>query len=1031
MIQGYLARDVHPKVYLIGLALQATLVNLEYMSANNLFANETSQNKQADSIDDVIDSFIGGLKSTEDGSKLYLSSDEDLNKDAEYEDDDAEYGEAGPLFLSTDDEEYDENGILIEDDFDECYNFRDALRSAGNFRVHNKTRQEVSSRSYWKRKMIRSSNRDLDPEVRHTLSQANEAFVRRDLQVSFSLYLDVIKKDPRNFSAYKTLGEICKLQGRLNECCNYWLLAANIHPWHTAFWASVAELSAELGHIDQAIYCYTRAITADVSKSARYILQRAVLYRDKKQYGRALEGFQRVHQIFPRDTAIVKNLASVYVEQKRLNDAINLYMRMLDYNINPGSLKHEQEYPEFGWAELNILLELYFLQHTWRVAVKVTKIAARWMQDRVGEAWWDDNDDDAEFDVMRRSDIVAALSDETLKKSATEKAFDLPIDIRFKLGILRLNMNLAQEAIHHFNFLLSEGEGIADLHFEAGRALEEAGHYEVALAFLTRASSSDEFRDKSELISLLGRCLLEVGDYAQAKQAFETLLHNQPSNLDHRIALAEALYHLGDLDGARNLLIQAAAKREKIRMEKEALTDHDINDLGADQDESVPEFDSSANSALIRNQTLIRSARSTKLTDSEKMEVETNAKHKVLEKYRRMNRLQESVDNGELVAIKAWIQLASQLIEMFMSVRSFFPRDRNRVFQGFVLHRRKKEMGIDEKLARLYNLYEGIVNDEYYTRQLLTSKTEYRGLSYTTWFDMFLQYILLLSKFDKNDSYALEIIEVAMSVNVFIQDKLKESLLWFARLIVGREMGDFSITVTNAIRHFLITNQFSPTVYRLFMCCFSSGVKAWEVSTNYNHQKYFLRQLKSYHSLLYGKKISGMAQIVADVKGVTFERESPDILYLYSNLLGGSRSYVSSLVYLNQVYREYNHDPIVCLVLGLAHVHRSMQRLSSNRHIQLLQGISYFIEYLELREKNATIYELQEVQYNFGRLFHMIGLSSLAIRHYKKVLSYHESLEKDDPYDLLFETAYNMTLIYNLGGNGMLASELTKKYLVV
>lgn len=1015
--------------------------------STNLFDDPSAQEASKDDVrdlDDAIDSFIGDLKAKGDSSKMFISSDEEEEFDDDdangaynpqvFDDDDDEDAdfESGPLFLSSSDEDYDENGIPIEDDYDESYNFRDALRGAGNFRIRNKTQQEASSRSYWKRKMIRSTNRDLDPEVRHTLSQANEAFVRRDLQAALALYMDVIKKDPQNFSAYKTLGEICKLQGRLNECCNYWLLAANIHPWHTSFWGNVAELSVELGHIDQAIYCYTRAISPDTAKCAKYLVQRALLYREKKMLGRALDGFQRVHQLYPRDSAIVKNLASIYVEQKRLNDAINLYMRMLDYNIDPSNSNHEQEYPKFGWAELNILLELYIQQHTWRVALKVVKIAARWMHGRNSETWWDD-EEDAEFDPERRPVAIAALSNHALRDEAAMKPFDLPIDIRFKMGILRLSMNQSKEAMHHFDFLLEEGEGVADLFYEAGRALEESGHYEEALAFLTRASLSDELNDNSELINLLGKCLLEVGDYSQAKQAFETLLHDEPDNMDHKLALAEALHHLGELDGARDLLVSVAAERVRIRKEL-GVAEIDLEQQGLlPDDENIPgNLQSSDKSALIRNLRLIRSARTAKLTDSEKMEVETNAKHKVLEKYRRMCRLQESVDQGERVAIKAWMQLASQLIEMFMGVRNFFPKDRNRLFQGIALYKRKKEMGIDEKLARVYNLYEGIVNDENYTRQLLTSRTEYRGLSYDTWFDIFLQHTLLLSKYENDSMQAMEIIEVALSVSVFIQDKKKDGLLWLAKLAVGIRAGELETTVSFAIRHFLISNQFSPTAYRLFMCCFPSGLKEWEAFSNYNHQKYALRQLKAFHSLKYGRKISGMAQVVVNLDNFTVDRESPHLLYLYSNMLGGSRSYNPSVVYLNRAYREYNRDPLLCLALGLAHIHRSMQRLTSNRHMQLLQGISYFIEYQEHRSEGATAYELQEIRYNFGRLFHMLGLSSLAINHYEKVLEIHEQeLKHDQDYDLVFETAYNLVQIYSLAGNGKLAREITEKYLTI
>ena len=174
-----------------------------------------------------------------------------------------------------------------------------------------------------------------------------------------------------------------------------------------------------------------------------------------------------------------------------------------------------------------------------------------------------------------------------------------------------------------------------------------------------------------------------------------------------------------------------------------------------------------------------------------------------------------------------------------------------------------------------------------------------------------------------------------------------------------------------------------------------------------------------------------MATITADLKNVKLSREHPELLYVYANLLGGSRSYVSSIVYLNRAYKEYKQDPMICIVLGLAHVHRSMQRLSNNRHIQLLQGISYILEYKSHREKDASPFELQEIEYNFGRLFHMIGLTSAAIHHYEKVLKYHDKLKKYSEYDLLVEAAYNLSLIYNINGNSMLAREITEKYLVI
>ena len=176
--------------------------------------------------------------------------------------------------------------------------------------------------------------------------------------------------------------------------------------------------------------------------------------------------------------------------------------------------------------------------------------------------------------------------------------------------------------------------------------------------------------------------------------------------------------------------------------------------------------------SLIPNEFKVHGKR--KLTEQEKEEIENNAKRKVLEKFGRMERLQESIDSGDRIAIGAWLQLASQLIEIFTNVKSFFPRDKNRTFNGIVRYRRRKDMGLDEKLARAYNLLEGIVQDEHYTRHTLTNKTEYRGLSYDQWFDIFAQYAVLISRYENNIDYADEIVDIALAVNVLFRISVRK-----------------------------------------------------------------------------------------------------------------------------------------------------------------------------------------------------------------------------------------------------------------
>ncbi|KAI5953630.1 TFC4 [Candida jiufengensis] len=974
-------------------------------TSHRIIADQTKEeNNNNDEDDDKLDKAINELElenfaMDEDGMDI------DTNKDENY------------IFTNSDDD-LDDDFLQFsdaeEDDYDEDYDFKDALKSASNFKVRNRREKlSTANKGYYRKKMTRESNRDLDPVVRQNLSEANEAFVRGDLQVALQLYKEVIKGDARNFSAYKALGEIYKNMGRLNECCSSWLLAANLHPWDTEFWGQVAELSAELDHIDQAIYCYSRAITPDINKSANYILERALLYKDKKSYGKSLDGFQKLRQIWPKNSTIVKYLAGVYVDQKRLNDAINLYMRILDSNILPDP-SSDEVYPDFGWPELNILLELHMQHRSFKMGIKVLKLAARWIQGRMTENndLWDEDKDD-EFDADKRFNNKLKLNPDDRELFNT-KPYELPIDIRFKLGLLRLGLDQKDEALQHFNYLLiGDQDEIADLFYEAGRNLAESGYFEEATTYLEKASASPDMVE-TDLVGYLGKCYFEIGDYEGAEHAYSQLLNYDPKNVDYKLALAETLYHLGDDIQAKCLINEIKRSKEKIGRE-----------------EDIDEKEDFRKMSIIKNKVRKTSKRA-KLSEHEKQEIEANATAKVLEKYRRMEKLQEAVNEGDRVAISAWIQLASQLIEMFISVKSFFPKDKSKRFKGIIRYRSNTQMNLDDKLARAYNLLEGINEEQPYTKQTLVSKTDYRGINYNQWFDIFAQFALVQSIYENNPAYATDIIDIALATNLFAHDKAKEAVLRLLTLSFVYPQPRSSDVAFHQVRVFLLNNQFSPFMCQFFLA-FCSLITEFGVSAHYNHQKFFLRQLKSYDSCYKNEVITGRSNITADLTNVKLGPAHLDLVYIYSVLLSMNKSYTSVAFYIYRAYESFSKDPMVCLILALAHVHRSMQRLSSNRNAQLLQGISIFLEYRENRLKtNSSPYEKQEVDYNFGRLFHMIGLTSLAIEYYKKVLSISENnLDENDDYDLKWEAAYSLQLIYTINGSAELANEIIEKYLVI
>lgn len=945
-----------------------------------------------------IDPELGGLDQHSRAHRPDQHLPSDLDSDAN----------SGIIEFSDDDD--DEDFVLENESDNGEFDLRDHLRMASGFRVKKKP----TSKHYGKKQAMRAAAKEMDPEAADYFTKANQAYVDNKLDESLYYYQQMVKIDPKNSSAYQTMGDICQQRGQMSKCCSYWFMAAELALWNLLLWETVAELSSELGYVDQAIFCYTHIINyknRDGVVDVKSYLERSLLYKQKGQFGRALEGFQRMHQHYPRDASIIKHLASVYVEQRRLTDAINLYMRILDVNmksVGPPVLD-----PVFGWSELNILCELFLTQHSWRMGVNFIKTVARWINKRQDETWWDDQDDDSEFDLRRKSVIQKKRPNDY--HLFFNRDNELPIDLRFKLGSFRLELDQKDEALVHYRALFAQKDRVevADLFFEAGRNLEQHGHFKEALEFLEELTRLEESSDAS---TLKGRCYMELLEYEKAKKVLLEVLQKKPDDLDLKLMLSETYLHTEDIENARKLIVEVEEKKERLQEESEA-------DTGLELSEED-------NLSIIRNSGSSKTARGSKITDEEKNDAEIHATRLVVSKFKRMQRILESIDKSGKVGAASWLKLADQLIETFTGIRSFFPKNRKTTFKGIPSYRRKQSLAIEDQLSRLKHLAEDMaVGDT--ARMEMTSKTSFRGLNYDQWLSIFIQYSFLLRYYNSDYNGAVSILEEALTGNVFSQDKTRSMLLRLSLLIFGILQEDFTEAVSNNVRYLLTSTQFSPTIYDFFMCCFSSGVGAWAAFSNYNHQKYFLRHLKAYDSLLTSSKISGSAHVTIDASQHTFNREHPQLLYIYACLLGSNRTFSSPIVYLTRAYRQYNQDPTLCFMLGLAHVHRSMQRNSNNRHIQLLQGISYLLEYKETRERGATVYEKQEIEYNFGRLFHMLGLSTLAVNHYNKVLEYHDTLKDDPTYDMLIEAAYNLSLIYTINGNTELTRVITERYLTI
>lgn len=108
---------------------------------------------------------------------------------------------------------------------------------------------------------------------------------------------------------------------------------------------------------------------------------------------------------------------------------------------------------------------------------------------------------------------------------------------------------------------------------------------------------------------------------------------------------------------------------------------------------------------------------------------------------------------------------------------------------------------------------------------------------------------------------------------------------------------------------------------------------------------------------------------------------------------------------------------MINLNIGLAYVHYALKRQAENRQHLILQGMTFLFIYYEARLQSPHREEQQEAHYNIARVYHMLGLSHLAIPYYSLVLKAASEHEGKLREDLVIDAAYNLQSIYSMAGN--------------
>ncbi|KAL4806915.1 hypothetical protein BDV18DRAFT_121499 [Aspergillus unguis] len=839
------------------------------------------------------------------------------------------------------------------------------------------------------------------PEFKMLHSEATSAFIDGDYDRAIDLVRRAIQINPEMFAAHSLLSEIFLAQGEKDKAVTALFSGAHTRPRDPTVWLKVARMIMEQTGDDQqdamsdVLYCYSRVLEIDPQNhNTRF--QRASLYRALGHNGRAVTEYERILRELPYDMRALRLLTDALTEQNKYQIALDHWSECVQHYTK----QDPENSPEFTWSDANIYIELYSYLGQHLEGLKAAKSISRWLLGRKDDTMWEDfDDDDREWDDEDSPRRIKAHGYVPKRWPLESYGPELPLEFRVKIGLFRLKLGdkHVDEALHHLKWLnpddASDGARIydfGDLFREAADALKEAEMFEDALRFY-KPIQQTEYADVSFFMAM-GDCCRFMNELEDAENCYLTVAEYDAGNIESRVQLAKLYESIGMSEQALKYVNDAVLlgrqetrinrRRKDTRLEELAREFKSV-DLAAE-----PESDQSSTAIL-----------------GSKGETEKTENIQFL--FKKLQQLESKLQEGDADATEDWLDIADALLREFRSNRAFYPVQRTAAFLGYA-NKSGKNALMAEMQEMASRLQEALGTTEEEPPQS-TIPTDYHGISFNEWLDLFLQYAMTTAG-QNEPGEAYDTLGAAADASVWYHSKDSTRLIHVCWFTCALRVQDEEI-LANEARWFIKEYQFVTDTYRLFaMLSCISGDPHRSLFHSSPLMKFMLRQIKAIDFTL-PDHITGGRQTKAiresiykeraalstkDEKGNLIPAEEMDValLVLYGHILYSGNSFYPALNYFFRAYALDDKNPAVLLSIGLCYIHHSMKRQSENRHFQIMQGLTFMNEYKRIRErKGSLLVERQEMEFNFARVWHTLGLAHLAVEGYQRVLDYGKEIQ--------------------------------------
>ncbi|KAJ3366869.1 transcription factor TFIIIC subunit tfc4 [Allomyces arbusculus] len=717
--------------------------------------------------------------------------------------------------------------------------------------------------------------------------------------------------------------------------------------------------------------------------------------------------------------------------------------------------------------DLFLACDLLFSNNMNHDLLLLIKRVVRFFQGRHAELVPDETVSDAEYNPQLHPRPP-------LDEASADGGAGMPLEFRVMLGVCRLNLGHVE---------------VAETHFDPLRAYAVADQLELYEMMLTAYMSNRHWAKAADLAAAMlgvapdapvpddpieepdaaaaaaalwykrGHALAQLGQSDAAIAAMERARALDSTAVAPREELADLYQAQGRSSSAFTVLSEAEQLMDASHLD--AMLFGRRPDLRGTRKRT--KSDTGSKQALLKDWTEQAS------TEKERLSKKSTRKEALLAKERevrvKFEKLQlmwaAGLDKLDDEQRREYLSTATSLFEIFKNTAAFYPSDRSVTFAGvdgsFRIRNTKiakskfTEEGEYKLVERRMFLapranydpkdLEKLTQEE----KLMIQANSYLGYAMDDWFEMLMRYCVALVKGYQSDR-AFSVLHDVADANVFWHDKAKMIRMHVVGMALGVAAARPEHTTTHA--RWLITHYpYHSNVYRLYAASLCSGARDRLAFASANCQKFFKRMLQHRFAGALRKSMTpAEVEALGLHPGLTVQDETeavwtakPVLLTVYGHILSCAASYLPAAVHYLRAYALAPDDAMLNLTLGVAYLHRAMQRKSDNRHQKVAQGIAFLLRYAEISLAPPTAPAAGEpsdgdvppvfrqpstlVLYNLGRAFHQIGLVALATRYYRMALD-----DKSAP-QFHREAAYNLALVYTHSNAPRLAKEVMREYL--